>query len=178
MKKTGLYSHLAYGLKDGKWKGSFGIKQLWNVQPYTKSEAFYGNDFLIASEWYDALDADNIVNTIFRKKVPYQRVLQEQWNLSHDQQFASDWYFRVGGIHRTLTPFQINYICRNPEFISPEKTPDISPELSVINSSEVSIALRYAYRERARIFDYERRSLGSRYPTVNLSYTHSIQWKE
>ncbi len=173
IKKTGFYGHIAYGTLDEKWKGSLGVKQLWSTQPYSKTELFYSNDFLIASEWYDALDADNIVNSIFRKNVPFYRSLNEQISLSHDHQIASNWFGRISLINRNLIPtFDFPY--QNPKYISLEKTPEVNPYTNTVHSTELSISLRYSWRERSRIFDYQRRSLGSKYPTVQFTYSKSI----
>ncbi len=173
LKKTGLYGHIAYGTKDQKWKGSLGLKQLWSLQPYSKTELFYGQDFLIASEWYDALDADNIVNSVFRKNVPFYRTLQEQIVLTHDQQFYSNWYLRLGLANRNLIP-AFEFPFQNPEFISPEKTPDVNPLKNNVHTTEASISLRYSWRERSRIFDYQRKSIASKYPTANLTFSKNI----
>lgn len=172
--KTGFYGHLAYGTLDQQWKGGFGVKHLWSVQPYSKTELFAGSDYVTVTEWYDALDADNIFNSILRKKVPYRRTLQQQLTFSHEQQLGASWFMKGSFGQRKISPsFDFSYA--NPAYRGAEQTPRTAPYLSDISVTEATISLRFAWHERSRMYDYQRHSLGSQFPMVNVSYTKGFK---
>ena len=76
--------------------------------------------------------------------------------------------------YRTISPsFDFNY--PNPEFLSPELTPGESPAAHSIPVAEASLALRFAWHERARIYNYERLPTGSRLPAVTMIYTRGLR---
>ncbi len=172
--KTGFYGHLAYGTRDQQWKGGFGVKHLWSVQPYSKTELFAGSDYVVVTEWYDALDADNIINSILRKKVPYRRTLQQQLVISHEQQLGASWFMKGSFGQRNLSPsFDFSYA--NPAYRGAEQTPGTAPFIRDVSVSEATVSLRFAWHERSRMYDYQRHSLGSQYPMANLSWTRGFK---
>lgn len=173
-KKTGVYGHLAYGTGDRRFKGSLGVKHLWGTQPFSKTEVFAGSDYNAISQWYDEIDKDGFINSLLRKNVPYYQTYQRQVSLTHDQQIGANWFLRGGMAYRTISPsFDFNY--PNPDFRSSESTPNEPATAQSIPVAEASIALRFAWHERSRIYDYERISAGSKYPSVALIYTRGFR---
>lgn len=176
-KKTGVYGHLAYGTGDRRWKGSLGVKHLWSVKPYAKTELFAGSDYNAISQWYDEIDKDGFINSLLRKNVPYYQTYQRQMTLAHDQQIGANWFLRGGMAYRTISPsFDFNY--PNPDFRSVELTPNEPATAKSISVAEASLALRFAWHERSRIYDYERISTGSKYPSVALIYTRGFRFAD
>jgi len=173
-KNLGLYGHLAYGTRDKQFKGSFGVKYLWATQPYVKTEVFAGSDYNAISEWYDEIDKDGLINSLLRKNVPYYQTYQTRIAIRHDQQVGANWFVRGGLTYRTISPsFDFKY--PNPDFKNPELTPTEPLTTHSIPVAEASLAVRFAWHERSRIFDYERLPSGSRLPAVTLTYTRGIR---
>ncbi|HRI59401.1 MAG TPA: DUF5686 family protein [Saprospiraceae bacterium] len=176
-KKTGVYGHLAYGTRDQRFKGSLGVKHLWGTKPYAKTELFAGSDYNAISQWYDEIDKDGFINSLLRKNVPYYQTFQRQMTLTHDQQIGANWFLRGGMAYRTISPsFDFNY--PNPEFRGAELTPNEPATAQSIPVAEASLALRFAWHERSRIYDYERISTGSKYPSVALIYTRGFRFAD
>jgi hypothetical protein len=174
-KNVGLYGHLAYGTRDKQFKGGFGVKYLWNTQPYAKTEAHAGSDYNAIAQWYDEIDADGFINSLLRKNVPYYQTFQTQLTLSHDQQIGVNWFVKGGLAYRTISPsFDFNY--PNPDFMGNDITPRESIAAHSIPVAEASVALRFAWHERSRIFDYERLPTGSKFPSIALIYTQGFRF--
>ncbi len=173
-KKMGLYGHLAYGTRDRQFKGSLGVKYLWAIQPFSKTELFVGSDYNAISQWYDEIDDDGFINSLLRKKVPYYQILQKQITLRHDQQLDANWSVRGGLAYRIInSSFDFSY--PNPAFNSYETTPNQPAFVHNIPVAEASLALRFSWHEPSRIYDYERLPGRSRFPTMTLTYTHGIR---
>lgn len=176
-KKTVVYGHLAYGAGDRRFKGSLGVKHMWSTQPYAKTELFSGSDYNAIAQWYDEIDYDGFINSLLRKNVPYTQIFQRQITLSHDQQIGANWFVRGGMAYRTISPsFDFNY--SNPDFISAERTPNQPAILQSIVSAEVSVALRFAWHERSRIYDCERIPSGGKFPALTLIYTKGFRFAQ
>lgn len=174
-KNVGLYGHVAYGTRDKQFKGGFGVKYLWNTQPYAKTEVHAGSDYNAIAQWYDEIDADGFINSLLRKNVPYYQTFQTQLTLSHDQQIGANWFVKGGLAYRTISPsFDFNY--PNPDFMGNDITPRESIAVHSIPVAEASVALRFAWHERSRIFDYERLPTGSKFPSIALIYTQGFRF--
>ncbi len=172
-KKTGIYGHLAYGTGDGRFKGSLGVKHIWEAKPFSKTELFAGSDYNAVSQWYDEIDKDGFINSLLRKNIPYFQTYQRQITLTHDQQLGASWFARGGMSYRIISPsFDFNY--PNPDYRSADLTPNEPATAQSIPVAEASVALRFAWHERSRMYDYERLPLGSKYPSVALIYTRGF----
>lgn len=173
-KNIGVYGHLAFGTRDQQFKGGLGLKYLWGTQPYAKTEVHGGSDYNAISQWYDEIDKDGFINSLLRKNVPYYQTFQTQLTLSHDQQMGANWFVKGGLAYRTISPsFDFNY--PNPDFMGNDITPREPSAAHSIPVAEASVALRFAWHERSRIFDYERLPTGSKFPSVALIYTRGFR---
>lgn len=174
-KNVGLYGHVAYGTRDKQFKGGFGLKYLWNTRPYAKTEVHTESDYNAIAQWYDEIDADGFINSLLRKNVPYNQTYQTQLTLSHDQQMGANCFVKGGLAYRTISPsFDFNY--PNPDFIGYDITPQEPRAAHRIFVSQASVALRFAWHERSRLFDYERLPTGSKFPTMSLIYTQGFRF--
>lgn len=174
-KNMGLYGHVAYGTRDQQFKGGLGVKYLWGTQPYAKTEIHGGSDYNAISQWYDEIDKDGFINSLLRKNVPYYQTFQTQLTLSHDQQMGANWFVKGGLAYRTISPsFDFNY--PNPDFRGNDITPSEPTAAHSIPVAQASVALRFAWHERSRIFDYERLSTGSKFPSIALIYTQGFRF--
>ncbi len=176
-KNLGLYGHLAYGLRDQRFKGGLGAKYLWAARPYAKTEVHIGSDYNAIAQWYDEIDQDGFVNSLLRKKVPYYQTFQQQLTLTHDQQIGGNWFIKGGLAYRKISPsFDFSY--PNPDFQGNDSTPGEPSIVHGIPAAEASVALRFAWHERSRIFDYERLPTGGKFPSVALIYTRGFRFAD
>ena len=89
-KKVNFFGYGAYGSKDKSPKGSIGIKYIWNQTRWTKTTLTYGADFdyYIADE-SDELEKDNIIHSLFRKNIPYNKTFIKYATVKHFGSVAS-----------------------------------------------------------------------------------------
>lgn len=173
-KKIGFNGHLAYGLKDNRYKGSIGVKYLWNTKPYSKSEFLFSNDYLALSQWYDEIDHDGLFNSILRKRIPFRQTFQMQFNLTQDQQVGSDFFFRGGLSYKSIDP-TFNYRFPNPRY-SENKITSLPPHIHKVYAAELSFGMRFAWHERSRIFNYDRLPIDSKFPVFTFLYTRGVKF--
>jgi len=172
-KKIGFNGHLAYGVKDNRYKGSIGTKYLWNVKPYSKSEFLFSSDYNALAQWYDEIDHDGFFNSILRKRIPYRQTFQMQLNLTHDQQVGSDFFLRGGLSYRSIDP-TFAYRFPNPRY-NENQVPLSLPHIHKVYAAEASIGLRFAWHERSRIFNYDRLPIDSKLPVLTFQYTRGFK---
>lgn len=172
-KNLECYGHLAYGVGDQRFKGSLGFRYLWNKQPYAKTELYFSHDYNAIAQWYDEIDNDGIINSLFRKQIPYQQTFQHELVLTHDYQAGANWFLKGSMSYRTTTP-SFAYSYPNPRFSDVAQTPYEQSMAHAIQSAEASIVVRFAWHERARIYDYQRLPIGSKYPAVSLNFTEGL----
>jgi hypothetical protein len=181
--KTGIYGHLAYGLKDQKFKSNIGVRQIWQTQPYSRSQIAYTSDYDVVIEWYDQSDKDNFVNSILRKRgVLYSKVYNKQFLVTHDQQIGANFLLHFGMNYQTLdyetTDPSIQFLYPNPLFKSNDLTPDEPVNKHIVPLTEFTVGLRFAWHESAKISNYTRLPLFTKYPVFILSYTHGVKFND
>ncbi len=172
--KTGIYGHVAYGFKDKRFKSSVGVRHVWKAQPYTRSQLSFNSDYDVVIEWFDQSDKDNFMNSLLRKNVPYYRVFNQQVSLDHDQQLGANFLVHLGLNYQSLEP-TFQYAYPNPAFISIDLTPQQPEFKKKVFVSDVTLGIRFAWHEPAKMFNYTRFPLNSKYPVIAFSYTQSIK---
>lgn len=176
--RTGIYGHVAYGLKDKEFKASLGVRQVWKVQPYSRSQLAYTTDYDVVTEWYDQNDKDNFINSILRKgSVPYYRVYSKQLSFTHDQQIGANLIAHLGVNFQALDP-SFNYQYPNPAYISDDLTPNETVYNHIVPLSEFTLGLRFARHESAKMNSYTRFPQPCNLPIFVLSYTQGFKSTE
>lgn len=176
--KSGIYGHIAYGLKDERFKSSIGLRHIWRTQPYSRSQLAYSSDYDVVTEWYDQNDKDNLTNSLLRKRsVPYYRVFMTQTSVSHDQQLGANFMFHLGMNYQTLDP-AFKYEYPNPAFISNDLTPDEALTKHKVPITEITLGIRFAFHESAKIHNYTRFPLASTIPVIAMSYSQGIKFRK
>jgi hypothetical protein len=171
--KTSILGHIAYGTRDKIWKGSIGIRLLPSTQPYIKTELIASSDYETLTDWYDELDRDNIVNSVFRKNVPYYRTHITKIALTQDRQVAGNFFLRGGAAYKKINP-EFDFSYANPDYRDPNLTPTEPATEKSISVAEAAIGLRFAWHEASKIVNYQREPLQSKYPIATLSFTQGF----
>ncbi len=172
--KISLFGHVAYGTKDQRWKGGFGIKYLWTAQPYTKTQLYLGSDYNSFLQWGEEPIEEGFATAALRKHVPFYQIFQRRILLSHDQQIGTNWFFYGSLNYRNINPsFDFNY--PNPKYDPSGSTPYEPQTAHAINVAEASVGLHYAWQEKSRIYEYERYPQPTKFPTASILYTRGIK---
>jgi len=169
---TGFNKHLhlqgygAYGTNDEKFKGKAEIKYLFNRDPWGYFSATYRNDLDNGQVYYDQLATDNLFATLFRRAgVPYKFQQSEEEKMEYNQ--------------ITNKNFGITLSLSSKKYKALQNLPSENYFPSTVgqpfNSFEASFKFRYAYAERTIEQNFNRISLGSDKPIVELQYTHAFK---
>ncbi len=157
--------YLAYGLKDEEFKWGFTGLWMLNRKPWTYLYGYYAHDVIHSTNYYDQLGSDNIFTTTFRKKnIPWKLAFADEERLEFHKDYFNGISHKLILHHQEFTPyFPLPYagIFYDNKGL-PTKT---------VNSSEVGVNLRFAYKEDYLEGQYRRSNLGSKYPVLNLEFT-------
>lgn len=108
-------------------------------------------------------------NFIRQNKYPFKLIDLKNYQLNYFHQLSSDWSFSLNLLHQSTTPY-FNF----------EYHTDASDryEEAIINNykhSSIALSLRYAHKEKFLAGVFNRTSLGSQRPIIQLSYEKGIK---
>jgi hypothetical protein len=169
LKNMHYTGYAAYGLKDEQFK--YGFTGLWllNRKPRTYLYGYYAHDVIHSSNYYDQLGSDNIFSTLFRKNgIPWKLAFADEQRLEFYKEYFSGFSHAVVLHHQDFIPY------KPLPYAGIFKDANGRPSNNVV-SSEVSVNLRYAYKEDYLEGQYLRVNLGSKYPVVNLQFTTGMK---
>jgi hypothetical protein len=171
-KKLNFFGYGAYGTKDQRPKGQLGIKYIWNQPHWTKTSINYGSDYDLMSEESDELDNDNIISSLLRKPIPYTKIFIKKGMLKHEQYLSPNLSANGSVSFTQLDPnFDFKYRAINKA----SDKPFDSVYKKQLPFAEASIGLRYARKERTKIFNYDNLHLGTFSPVVSINYTYGFE---
>lgn len=171
-KKINLYGYGAYGTKDQKLKGMLGLKYVWKEARWTKTSISYGSDYDFIIDQDDELDKDNIVNSLFRKNIPFTRMYIKQALLKHEQYLSPNFTAKASLSYKELNPvFDFQYRPINPAIDKPYD----SVFVKRLPVAEASVGIRYAHKERTTILNYDNIKLGTFSPILYANYTYGFE---
>lgn len=170
--KLNIFGYGAYGTRDQRIKGQLGMKYIWNATHWTKTTLSYSSDYDFSIDQDDELDKDNMVNSLFRKNIPFTRTYIRQALLKHEQYLSANWSARATLSYKELVPvFAFRYRPINPV----SEKPYDSLYQSVLPVAEAGFMLRYAHDEQATVVNYDRIPTGSFFPVLTLQYNYGFE---
>ena len=165
-KKLYLHGYAAYGFGDQKFKGKAEVKYVLGREPWGYVTAVYRNDLDNGQVYYDQFGTDNVFATLFRRPgVPYKFQQSEEKKLEYYQETNKNFGLGISASSKQFTALQ--NLPSSKYFPTTYGTP--------FNSFEASARIRYAYAERTLEDNFNRISLGSDKPIVQLQYTHAFK---
>lgn len=164
-----LNGYVAYGLKDEKWKYSLGFKTFISKKnPRHLVGMNYKSDLEILGQSQNGFSNDNFVASFLRRTPLNSLTRVEQTQVWYERDWLPGLTSKITFVNRKLSPtgnFQYNYIKSNGD----------SGVASYIRTSEIRFTTRFAYDEKFINGDFSRTSLGTKYPIVQFTYTHSLK---
>ncbi len=161
--------YTAYGTLDKEFKYGIGFRAMLSKKPTRQQiAANYKNDYEILGQSTNAFSQDNLLVALARRTPLNNLTKVEQYRTFYDKEWFQGYNTRVTLTHRVMTPLggtvyryfddvqNLNYIQN-------------------IKSSEISINNRFAYDEKYVNGEFERISLGTRYPIFILNYTAGLK---
>ncbi|MCK5856516.1 MAG: carboxypeptidase-like regulatory domain-containing protein [Bacteroidales bacterium] len=163
-----VYGHLAYGTLDDRYKYGLGFKYIQNKNPRRAVDIYYKNDVEQLGASVNAMSTDNILSSLLRVAPNDKLTLVEEYRIGYEYEWFNGFSNTLTFRHRMVSPLQDQQF----EIFS---TPGGPPQLyNHITTSEIELNTHFAYRETFFFDKFERNSLGTKYPTINLWYTYGI----
>ena len=158
--------YLAYGTKDEEFKYGGGTRFFITKKPRRMVQMYYKRD--VEQIGLSANDArqSNVINILRRN--PFNKMV---FNTEYRTSYTREWF----------PGFSSTFLARNNELqpigissFDRVNADGTTTDVSSLVSSEVSIETRFAYNEEFLSGEFNRISLGTKYPIVSVRYTYGI----
>lgn len=156
-----LHGYLAYGLRDKRFKGQ--AEAFWIIKRAPKRmrlHVSYQNDIDNGINQVGEVTQDNVFSLAIRKPNNYRKFVnvkdyRVEFFSDLGKGFSTEWFVS----HRQYKPLTLNL----PPFSSYKVKTGIA-----LTNFELALKLRFAYLEKFIETDYNRYSLGTKYPVIEL----------
>ncbi len=160
----------AYGTLDNKFKYGGNVLYIINKNPRRALAGSFKYDLEQLGASQNAFREDFFLAFLFRRQPADKLSLVEEIKLSYEHEYFTGFSNTFILKNRNLYPiggtkFEFYY--------QDEATQKIAKE-DAITSAEVGVDLRFAYKERISMGNFERISLGAKYPILNIRYAYGI----
>lgn len=157
----------AYGLRDRQYKYGGGVTYIINKNPRMQVYVGGKKDIEQLGQAEGAFREDNVLSSLFRRNPADKLTDVVQLKASLEREWFYGYSNKIIFNHRVLKPLGSLVYQR----FNDEKT--IEP-VNDITTTEVSLYTRFAYKEKFVSGEFERISLGTKYPILELVYTYGI----
>jgi hypothetical protein len=157
--------HIAYGFKDKKLKYGLYTTYMFNTNPRRTATVSYFHDIRQLGKSENAFLDDNYLTSILRRNPNYKLTMVDQYSAFYEHEWAL-------GFSNTL---KFNYQTVYPTKYVPftyYTTENDTLSYSSLSSAEVTLSAHFAYREKFLWGKFERISMGSQYPALDVDLTY------
>ncbi len=158
--KLRLGGHVAWGSKDKRWKFGVFSEYMFDRNPRMMAGVSYYHDMRQLGKSDNAFLDDNILSTILRRRPNYKLTMVNQYNMFYER----EWF--QGFSNNLRFTRQVIYSTPYVRFEVSDGNGTISQESLI--SSEFTLNFHFAYNEKYLLGKFERQSLGSIYPMLDL----------
>ncbi len=159
-KKLRLGGHVAYGTKDNKWKYGLLGEYMFDRNPRVRGGFSYYHDMRQLGKSANAFLDDNILSTLLRRRPNYKLTMVNQYNLYYEREWFQGFANTLRFTHQVVYP---------SEYVPFEITDGVdTSSLAALVSSEFTLNFHFAYNEKYLLGTFERQSLGSIYPMLDV----------
>ncbi len=162
-------AYIAYGSRDRKFKYGAGFQFFLTKKPRQKIKFMYRNDLEQLGQGINAWRTDNIVASVFRRNPAIQLNGFEEYRVNYSREwfqgFSNELSFNRRNLWSVSDSLQFQTLANDG---SPVDQPSVT-------FSEISILTRFAYKEKYVAGEFERVSLGTKYPTLQLKYSMGVK---
>jgi len=173
-KNVMLGGYLAYGLNDHFVKG--GMNGIWLIEKKPRmSVGFnYLNDLDLAVSNPADIGQENLLTGLIRRDVPQKLMYLHQASVFFEKETSVGFSGRFTLQHRYMDPYEIPGYW-DFKYISGENDGYSDTIIRTIQTTEASVKLRFAHQEKFLSGEFERVSLGSKKPILELTYTGGVK---
>ena len=165
--KLMLYGHVAYGTSDKMLKYRLGTLYMFNKLPRRALDIQYKYDIEQLGQSVNAFTEDNILATILSRTPNDNLLMVNDFKINYEHEWHQ-------GFANT---FHVNYKRIYPSQKIPFENTAANTVVKYVQALEFSVNTHFAYNEKFVMGEFERISLGSEYPTLDLKLVGGIQNK-
>ncbi len=165
-KKYMLESYVAYGTKDQRFKYFGKLTYMFDKNPRRGIYLSYKHDVEQLGQSVNAFREDNILSSALRRGPNDKLSLVNEYKVNYEhewfQGFSDNFIFK----HREMSPiFGNDFILHNG---------NDTYNVKLLCTTDLIINARFAYHEKFVMGEFERISLGTKYPVVNINYSYGL----
>lgn len=166
-RKVEFGAYLAYGLKDEAFKYGGSYRQILQRKNHQMIGLNYKHDVEQLGKSNNAFQESNFLNSILRRGPNTKLTMVDDYTMTYTRDFLSNYITKLIVNHRFMEPLGALFYQKevNNELIN----------ISSITTTDASIYLKFAYKEKFLTGDLDRVSLGSNYPIVEAQYTQGLK---
>jgi hypothetical protein len=160
----------AYGFLDAKYKGSIGVRGFLQKKPMRRMVSLtYKKDYEVLGQSVNAFQQDNIVASFFRRN-PLSNLTEVDKVVGYyDHEWFSGFNSRINMSYRNIKPLGLTRY----RYVS-ENAADTFIQKNII-ASEIGFTTRFAWNEKFVNGEFQRMSLGTTYPVLQLNFSANIK---
>jgi hypothetical protein len=164
-----LNGYVAYGTLDEKWKYALGFKTFITKKPTRQLLGMnYKSDYEILGQSTNGFSQDNVLASFFRTN-PLNNLTRVD---NVQAYYSKEWFPGLTSIAtivgRRFTPLGVN------KYLETKRDGNILEKEDVTNT-EARLNVRFAWKEKYVGEGFQRLSIGSRYPVLQVNYSKSLQ---
>lgn len=168
-KKVEFSGFLAYGLKDDEFKYGFGTRFFISKKPRQMIHMVYKNDVEQIGLSSNSFNSSSALTT-FGVRNPINRlVFNSDYRISYEREWLKGLTTTVLVRNNTIRPLGII------KFLKHDAVNNIDIPIRDITTSEVTLFTRFARNEEFLAGEFDRISLGTKYPTFTCNYTFGMK---
>jgi hypothetical protein len=158
--------YAAYGFKDEDWKYGLSAEYIFDKNPRKKLTIDYFHDIKQLGKSENAFLDDNILSTMLRRRLNYKLTMVNYYQIGYER----EWF---QGLSNT---FKVSYGQVFPTDYIPFEA--YMPEggtqsVESISNTEFTLKTHFAYQEKFLLGQFDRKSLGSKYPTLDIEVSYA-----
>ncbi len=168
--KVMLSGHLAYGTRDQEFKYGAGLLYMLGKNPRRTLGASFKYDIEQLGASQNAFREDFFLAFLFRRNPADKLSMVREYKAFYEHEWFTGFQNTLNFIHRDLySPANVDF-----QFYFYDDTVQTFVEQNMLPSTEIRLDTRLAYREKFLIGEFERVSLGAKYPILDIRYGYGI----
>ncbi|MCX6271373.1 MAG: DUF5686 family protein [Bacteroidetes bacterium] len=167
-KKIMLSGHLAYGIQDVTFKYGLGALYMLKKNPRRALSLDFKYDIEQLGQSQFAFREDFLLAALFRRQPSDKLSMVEEYKGYYEHEWFNGLMNRITFAHRSILSVG------NSKFLVENSATHQLVSQTTINTTEVGLVTRIAYKERFVMGEFERNSLGAKYPILQINYTYGI----
>ncbi len=167
-KKIEFSGHIAYGTNDQTYKYGFNTVFMFDKNPRRVLQLSHSWDIEQLGQSQNAFREDFLLASLFRRNPADKLSMVREYHATYEHEWFNGLLSRVHFVNRNI------YALGDTMFKVFANDVNGLAERRSITTSEIRIDTRVAIKERFVMGEFQRQSLGAKYPILEIQYTYGI----